>query len=86
MATTSPTASRAGWRLFSGRSSAPVTAAPDIRSLLNTRAEVVRPIAVPIIGGMLSSLLHVLIVTPVIFVRLRGRDIRGIGRPDARIR
>jgi Cu(I)/Ag(I) efflux system membrane protein CusA/SilA len=37
----------------------------------STGAEVMKPIAVPVIGGMLSSLLHILIVTPVIFVWLR---------------
>jgi len=30
-------------------------------------AEVMRPLATPVLGGMVSSLLHVLIVTPVIF-------------------
>ena len=32
-----------------------------------TGAEVMRPLATPVLGGMVSSLLHVLIVTPVIF-------------------
>ncbi len=30
-------------------------------------AEVMKPLATPVLGGMVSSLLHVLIVTPVIF-------------------
>ncbi|MBK9215551.1 MAG: efflux RND transporter permease subunit [Chloracidobacterium sp.] len=34
-------------------------------------AEVMRPLAVPVFGGMVSSLAHVLIVTPVIFYWLR---------------
>lgn len=34
-------------------------------------AEVMRPLAVPVFGGMVSSLIHVLIVTPVIFYWLR---------------
>jgi len=34
-------------------------------------AEVMQPLATPVIGGMVSSLLHILIVTPVIFVWLR---------------
>ncbi|MCF3651119.1 efflux RND transporter permease subunit [Synoicihabitans lomoniglobus] len=33
--------------------------------------EVMRPIAAPVVGGMISSLLHILIVTPVIFLWLR---------------
>jgi Cu(I)/Ag(I) efflux system membrane protein CusA/SilA len=39
-------------------------------------AEVMKPLATPVLGGMLSSLLHVLIVTPVIFTWLREREIR----------
>ena len=35
--------------------------------------EVMRPIAAPVVGGMISSLLHILIVTPVIFLRLHQR-------------
>jgi Cu(I)/Ag(I) efflux system membrane protein CusA/SilA len=36
-----------------------------------TGIEVMRPLAVPIFGGMVSSLIHVLIVTPIIFMWLR---------------
>ncbi|MDX2225810.1 MAG: CusA/CzcA family heavy metal efflux RND transporter [Verrucomicrobiae bacterium] len=36
-----------------------------------TGMEIMRPIAVPVIGGMASSLLHILIVTPVIFLGLQ---------------
>lgn len=39
-------------------------------------SEVMKPLAVPVFGGMLSSLLHVLIVTPVIFYWLRERGLR----------
>ncbi len=39
-------------------------------------AEVMKPLATPVLGGMVSSLLHVLIVTPVIFIWLREREIR----------
>lgn len=39
-------------------------------------AEVMKPLATPVIGGMISSLLHILIVTPVIFLWLRTRDLR----------
>jgi Cu(I)/Ag(I) efflux system membrane protein CusA/SilA len=41
-------------------------------------SEIMKPLATPVLGGMVSSLLHVLIVTPVIFywIQLRrlGRD------------
>lgn len=40
-----------------------------------TGAEVMKPIAAPVLGGMVSSLLHVLIVTPVIFTWLREREL-----------
>jgi copper/silver efflux system protein len=40
-----------------------------------TGAEVMKPLATPVLGGMLSSLLHVLIVTPVIFYWLRAREL-----------
>jgi Cu(I)/Ag(I) efflux system membrane protein CusA/SilA len=43
----------------------------------STRAgsEVMKPLAAPVLGGMLSSLLHVLIVTPVIFFWIRERKL-----------
>jgi copper/silver efflux system protein len=41
-----------------------------------TGAEVMKPLATPVLGGMVSSLLHVLIVTPVIFTLLRERELR----------
>jgi len=41
-----------------------------------TGSEVMKPLATPVIGGMLSSLIHILIVTPVIFVWLRERELR----------
>lgn len=41
-----------------------------------TGAEVMKPLAAPVIGGMVSSLLHILIVTPVIFAWLREREMR----------
>jgi Cu(I)/Ag(I) efflux system membrane protein CusA/SilA len=41
-----------------------------------TGAEFMRPLAAPVLGGMVSSLVHVLIVTPVIFLWLRERDLR----------
>lgn len=41
----------------------------------HTGSEVMKPIAAPVLGGMLSSLAHVLIVTPVIWTMLKERDI-----------
>ena len=38
-------------------------------------AEVMKPLAAPVLGGMVSSLLHVLIVTPVIFLSIRERQL-----------
>ena len=58
-----------------------MTVATIIASLLpilwstRTGAEVMKPIAVPVIGGMLSSLVHILIITPVLFVWLRRGEI-----------
>jgi Cu(I)/Ag(I) efflux system membrane protein CusA/SilA len=39
-------------------------------------SEVMKPLATPVFGGMLSSLLHVLIVTPVIFYWLRLWELK----------
>jgi Cu(I)/Ag(I) efflux system membrane protein CusA/SilA len=39
-------------------------------------AEVMKPLATPVLGGMVSSLLHVLVVTPVIFYWLRERELK----------
>ena len=41
-----------------------------------TGAEVMKPLATPVLGGMLSSLIHVLIVTPVIFTTVRERALK----------
>ena len=38
-------------------------------------AEVMKPLATPVLGGMISSLIHVLIVTPVIFFWIRERQL-----------
>ena len=51
-------------------------------------SEVMKPLATPVIGGMVSSLIHILLVTPVIFLWLRGREFRrgtlhhSLGRTD----
>jgi Cu(I)/Ag(I) efflux system membrane protein CusA/SilA len=39
-------------------------------------SEVIKPLATPVLGGMVSSLIHVLIVTPVIFLWLREQELR----------
>jgi Cu(I)/Ag(I) efflux system membrane protein CusA/SilA len=41
----------------------------------HTGAEVMKPLATPVLGGMVSSLIHVLIVTPVIFTAFREREL-----------
>jgi Cu(I)/Ag(I) efflux system membrane protein CusA/SilA len=38
-------------------------------------AEVMKPLATPVLGGMISSLLHVLVVTPVIFFWIQERRL-----------
>ena len=59
-----------------------MTVATIVASLLpimwstRTGAEVMKPLATPVIGGMISSLLHILIVTPVLFLWLRMRELR----------
>jgi Cu(I)/Ag(I) efflux system membrane protein CusA/SilA len=58
-----------------------MTVATVVASLLpimwSTRvgAEVMKPLATPVIGGMLSSLVHVLVVTPVIFFWIHERRL-----------
>jgi Cu(I)/Ag(I) efflux system membrane protein CusA/SilA len=42
----------------------------------STGAEVMKPLATPVLGGMVSSLVLVLIVTPVVFAWLRERELR----------
>jgi Cu(I)/Ag(I) efflux system membrane protein CusA/SilA len=39
-------------------------------------SEVMKPLAAPVLGGMVSSLLHVLVVTPVIFFWLQERELK----------
>jgi Cu(I)/Ag(I) efflux system membrane protein CusA/SilA len=59
-----------------------MTVATAIASLLpifwldRTGVEVMRPLATPVVGGMLSSLVHILVVTPVIFAWLRERNLK----------
>ncbi len=59
-----------------------MTVATTIASLLpifwstRTGVEIMQPIAAPVVGGMISSLLHILIVTPVIFAWLQERKLK----------
>src|SRR5437773_8640171 len=39
-------------------------------------SDVMKPIAAPIIGGMVTSTIHVLIITPVIFYLMKSRALR----------
>jgi len=39
---------------------------------------VMKPLATPVLGGMVSSLLHVLVVTPVIFFWIRERELERV--------
>ena len=39
-------------------------------------ADVMKPLAAPVLGGMLSSLAHVLVVTPVLFCWIAERELR----------
>ena len=61
-----------------------MTVATIVASLLpilwstRTGAEVMKPLATPVIGGMLSSLIGILIVTPVIFCWLREREWKNL--------
>ena len=50
----------------------------------STGAEVMKPLATPVLGGMVSSLAHVLLVTPVIFYWLRERELRRDMEREAR--
>ncbi|MSU32194.1 MAG: efflux RND transporter permease subunit [Pedosphaera sp.] len=56
-----------------------MTVATIVASLLplfwshRTGSEIMQPLATPVVGGMLSSLIHILIVTPVIFIWMQER-------------
>ncbi len=66
-----------------------MTVATIVASLLpimwSTRpgSEVMKPLAAPVIGGMVSSLLHILVVTPVIFAWLRERELKPTKVPES---
>jgi Cu(I)/Ag(I) efflux system membrane protein CusA/SilA len=46
-------------------------------------SEVMKPLATPVLGGMLSSLLHVLVVTPVVFFWMRDYRLKRELRKEA---
>ncbi|MHB0968157.1 MAG: efflux RND transporter permease subunit [Thermoanaerobaculia bacterium] len=41
-----------------------------------TGSDVMKPIAVPLVGGMVTSTIHVLLVTPIIFIIMKERELR----------
>ena len=46
-------------------------------------SDVMKPIAAPIIGGMITSTIHVLIITPVIFALMKKNALkRGTLKPS----
>jgi Cu(I)/Ag(I) efflux system membrane protein CusA/SilA len=46
-------------------------------------SDIMKPIATPIIGGMVTSTIHVLLVTPLIFYNIKLRALRrGTLRPS----
>ena len=61
-----------------------MTVATTVAALLpimwsaSTGSEVMRPLATPVIGGMLSSFVHIMIVTPVLFAWLRERELKRV--------
>ena len=58
-----------------------MTVATTVASLLpvfwshQVGSEIMRPLAIPVLGGMLSSAVHILIITPVLFAWLRERGL-----------
>ncbi|MDR1486360.1 MAG: efflux RND transporter permease subunit [Planctomycetaceae bacterium] len=58
-----------------------MTVATTIASLLpifwstRTGVEIMQPLAAPVVGGMISSLIHILLVTPVLFVLIHGKNL-----------
>lgn len=50
-----------------------------------TGIELMRPIALPMIGGLITSAFSILLVMPLLFERFREQDLRKLGRVKARI-
>jgi Cu(I)/Ag(I) efflux system membrane protein CusA/SilA len=44
-------------------------------------SDVMKPIAAPIVGGMITSTIHVLILVPVFFLLIKRRSLRQIALP-----
>jgi Cu(I)/Ag(I) efflux system membrane protein CusA/SilA len=44
-------------------------------------SDVMKPIAAPIVGGMITSTIHVLILVPVFFAMMKERALR-VGAPE----
>jgi Cu(I)/Ag(I) efflux system membrane protein CusA/SilA len=47
-----------------------------IRWSTGVGSDIMKPIAAPIVGGMITSTIHVLIITPVIFYIMKVRALR----------
>jgi Cu(I)/Ag(I) efflux system membrane protein CusA/SilA len=45
-------------------------------------SDVMKPIAAPIVGGMITSTIHVLILVPVFFAMIKGRAIRRVANTE----
>jgi Cu(I)/Ag(I) efflux system membrane protein CusA/SilA len=45
-------------------------------------ADIMKPIAAPIVGGMITSTIHVLVITPVIFYILK---VRALGKGELKV-
>ena len=41
-----------------------------------TGSDVMKPIATPMIGGLITSAVHVLVVTPILFTYMKERSLR----------
>jgi Cu(I)/Ag(I) efflux system membrane protein CusA/SilA len=48
----------------------------------STGSEIMRPLAVPVIGGMLSSFVHIMFITPMLFLYLRERELGLVPAPQ----
>jgi len=47
-----------------------------------TGSDVMRPIVLPMIGGVLTSSTHILLVTPLIFLMVKEYELRKFGKPE----